>query len=360
MLKKIILTILFLSVPTAWIYAAVVNWGGNTFTGLSSDSKPNTVTGSRFFELDTNKIYTRNSGTWNEVQTQTHGNERHSESYVTSSGVSSQISLSVDGVLSKISHTHLYSSIVGTPPQNIGTLFDYDRGPHSIYSATSSTGLPWTSNPLGEYTLWTTTIPGGSMGNSGSLLIDFFVSMSTVTVSRATRIYFGNQNIASLGINHSTTKYASISGTKKIVNLTSQSQVAPGLNTWALYGGADTARKSNYSIDTTVDQTLKITAQQQALSVPITISAVTGNGSVCTVSATAHGYAQGEYIQSAGGSNCSTSGNPNADPVQLITSATNTFTYACSCNGTESGTNPTIKLYPNITLEWVDVEIKRP
>jgi hypothetical protein len=43
---------------------AVTSFGGYTFYGLSSDTKPATVEGARFWESDTKKWYLRQSGSW--------------------------------------------------------------------------------------------------------------------------------------------------------------------------------------------------------------------------------------------------------------------------------------------------------
>lgn len=63
MKKLFSIALLLFLVATA--SATVVNWGGNTFTGLHLDSKPTATTGSRFFETDMPYgAYVRSNGTW--------------------------------------------------------------------------------------------------------------------------------------------------------------------------------------------------------------------------------------------------------------------------------------------------------
>ena len=86
-------------------------------------------------------------------------------------------------------------------------------------------------------------------------------------------------------------------------------------------------------------------------------TALVGAGGTCTATRNTHGLTSGEYVQVTLGSDCPTSGNPNADPVPVTVTDANIFTYACSCVGTEAGTQPTVKRYSQLNLESVDVEL---
>lgn len=108
--------------------------------------------------------------------------------------------------------------------------------------------------------------------------------------------------------------------------------------------GSDTSVPFTSTIDTTQNQTITITGQTQ-LEAGFQSTAVVGAAGTCTATKATHGLNSNEYVQVSSGGNCPTSGNPNADPVQITVTDVNTFTYACTCVGTEAGTQPTIKRY---------------
>jgi len=63
------LLILLLILSTSYSQAAVTNWGGNKYTGLSSDTKPATApNGSTFYETDTSLLKIKVSGSWQEIK----------------------------------------------------------------------------------------------------------------------------------------------------------------------------------------------------------------------------------------------------------------------------------------------------
>jgi hypothetical protein len=113
------------------------------------------------------------------------------------------------------------------------------------------------------------------------------------------------------------------------------------------------------AVNFTQEQTLTVTGTT-TLEAGFSTTAVVGLAGTCTATKASHGLNSGEYVQAAGGGNCPTSGNPNADPVIITVSDVNTFAYACSCVGTEAGTQPTVKRYSVIQLESVDVQILKP
>lgn len=235
---------------------------------------------------------------------------------------------------------------------NVGTLFLYDHTDYSIYTSLSTTGLAWISNPLGQVVLWSGTIPGGSMGLNGTLSIVPVWSYTNSSNTKTFSIYFGGVAFAAPSAT-TTTAYRYL---QTIQN--KQSESSQLAYNGPSFGGV-TSPISTSSINTSSDQVIQIRAIT-TLETGATVSAVTGDGATCTATYGNNGMAAGEYVQAAGGATCSTSGTPNGDPVALVTAVTNTITYPCTCNGTESGTKPTVKRYSNITLKSIDVEIKRP
>jgi hypothetical protein len=66
-MKKIIAIILFILIFSFSAYATCNYWSGNTYTCLSTDTKPEAANGSRLYTLDTKRQYIRVSGVWNEI-----------------------------------------------------------------------------------------------------------------------------------------------------------------------------------------------------------------------------------------------------------------------------------------------------
>lgn len=225
----------------------------------------------------------------------------------------------------------------------------YDHTAHSIYSGSTATGCPWTTCPTGEITLATFTIPGGQMQNNGKILLDTLYQITSGSNTKTIRIRIGG---ASLGPSNLTTiASGDISYTRWIKNLNSENSQLSYYPTASSLGWSTTS-----SINTAATFTLGIhgtTSPEPG----IVVTSGTGNGTTCTANYTAHGYNSLEYIQAAGGSNCTTSGNPNADPVVITRITADQFTYPCSCNGNMQSTFPTTKRYTPITLKTVDVEI---
>jgi hypothetical protein len=63
-MKKLLFSILLLALLVAPASATVTSFVGNTFYGLSTDTKPTVMDGSRFWESDTKKWYVRQGGSW--------------------------------------------------------------------------------------------------------------------------------------------------------------------------------------------------------------------------------------------------------------------------------------------------------
>lgn len=239
---------------------------------------------------------------------------------------------------------------------NAGRLYLYQHTASSIYSASTSTGLAWTSCPLCEVVLFSGTIPGGSLGPNGIIRITELLTHTNSSNGKTPRVKLGSMAFFSVTY---TSGQTTIQAQTIIRNRNAEnSQVGnavgnPGFSTGST-GGVVTG-----SIDTATSQPITITGQT-SLETGFATTSVVGAGGTCTATKASHGLNSGEYAQASGGGTCPTSGNPNGDPVAITVSDVNTFTYSCSCVGTEAGTQPTIKRYSVIQLESADVELLKP
>lgn len=242
---------------------------------------------------------------------------------------------------------------------NAARKYLYQNTASSMYAASTSTGLPWTSCPSCEVLLFpisgnTGTIPGGSMGPNGSLSIYALYTGTTSTNAKTPRIKFGSASL----YNQSLATAQSWPGFYILSNRgTETAQVTRSQN------GAGFTAVGNvhqeYAVDTSVDQQVSMYATT-TLETAFTTTSILGTSGTCSASFAGHGLSSGEYIQASGGGNCPTSGNPNADPALVTMLTSNIFTYPCSCVGTEAGAQPLIKRYSPIILEDVIVQIMKP
>lgn len=219
--------------------------------------------------------------------------------------------------------------------------------PVSIYSVPG-----WTAAPLAETVLASYTLPGGTLGANGALRAAHLSTVSNSANNKTLKFKLGTYVFWQQTPTTSAT-FATVGGfaNRGVAN----SQVNKTISFSSGYGGGSAA-VSTGNIDTDASQVITVTGQT-TLETGAAVTAVTGAGGVCTATLTAHGLNTGEYVQMAGGAACPTSGNPNADPVLVTVTNSSTFTYPCSCVGTEASTKPTQKRYSVIQLENYTMEV---
>jgi hypothetical protein len=212
MMKKIALIIIFLAFAASIAYSTVVNWGGNEFTGLSTDTKPtNVVTGSRFFTTDTNQIYIFSSGSWTQIITSGGGG-------VSASQVSSQISSSLLAAGYQTAAqfaTSLTTSLASNPSISTNSTATIN----GIYSANVSSLAAGGVVVSPAASTGTTTWAGGNVASSGTYTANAVVSLTTASapnfsiagVLAATQTgsnwTFPSQAIGDIAYANSTTSY---------------------------------------------------------------------------------------------------------------------------------------------------------
>ena len=110
---------------------------------------------------------------------------------------------------------------------------------------------------LVETTFASFTIPGGTLGANGTLKINALVTCNSNANSKTVRVYFGGQQIGILTM----TTLGGLVFERRLVNKNSESaQVIYAAQLSTSFGNTS-ATYSEYTVDTTQDQTLTITGQ---------------------------------------------------------------------------------------------------
>lgn len=244
------------------------------------------------------------------------------------------------------------TALDGKQPRNVplssSKLYCYNHTALPLYAADG-----WTSAPLVSTIVASCAVPGGDMGANGVLRIRVNWSYQNSANNKYIYTKFGGSTVSS---STKTTTSLDRADTFVANRNIENSQLFGTLQT----PGAAATAFSTGSIDTTASTTLTFMGQT-TLETGFQSTALVGAAGVCTATKATHGLLAGEYIKVSSGGNCPTSGDPNADPVPILTRPdANTITYACSCVGTEAGVQPTIQRYSAMTLESFDVELVKP
>ena len=214
----------------------------------------------------------------------------------------------------------------------------------------------WTADPTGTFNLWSYTLPAGTMGPNDTITVRGAWSMGSSANSKSMTVTFGGVSYVAYAV---TTSLVSsferdISNRNSVSRQVGAFSVSPGA--WSSSGGAIITS----SVDTAANVVIAITGDTSLeTGAPGQTTSVVGAAGTCTATDTTHGLATGQYIKMAGGSDCPTSGNPNADPVMVTVTNTDVYTYPCTCVGTEGGTQPTAERYSPINLEYANIYLTR-
>lgn len=214
-----------------------------------------------------------------------------------------------------------------------------------------------TGGSTAETTLATCRVPGNAPGPMGIVSCFSTWKMYNNAQTKTGRLRIAASNGTAFASTAFTTQTSGRLYTE-IANVNA-TNVQSGITTANAGVGFSTSGSPVASaIDTTADFTLYFTGQT-SLETGVQVTGVVGAAGVCTVTKASHGLLTGEYIKMSGGSNCPTSGTPNADPVAVTRVDANTFTHACDCVGTEAGTQPTFERYSPLTLQSFKCAVER-
>lgn len=237
--------------------------------------------------------------------------------------------------------------------------FGFNYGAGSGSQLVAGSGAPSSvGGTLLETVLAQCTIPAGAMGHNGVVEVETLWSWnSTGSTTKTHKVYFGpiSSNNTLLNVNQTGTQ-GQLDSIKHVCNRNTplyQVIASSQANSLTTLSGTTV---SQINVDTTQPVPIVITGKV-ALETALSGVSATGNGTFSTVSCTAHGLTDGDWIKASGGSAFSGSGSPNGDPLQVNKIDANTFTYPCKGVGTLS-TQPTIQRYSSLVLEGYTVRIR--
>lgn len=202
-----------------------------------------------------------------------------------------------------------------------------------------------------ETTLFSTTIPGGTLGVNGVLgFVELFSYAANSPNTATYKTKFGGVTFVSNGIG-STNLSSQVSHWIRNRNAVN-SQICA--NSATFFGGS-TAANVTGAVDTSVDQVLAVTGQLVTPTNTKSVTSLTRSGSTATATVTAHGYANGQSVLMAGANETEYNGT-----FVISNVTTNTFDYTVTGTPATPATGTiTAALWDTLTLESVDVEVKK-
>lgn len=222
-----------------------------------------------------------------------------------------------------------------------GKIFACQHTPISIVATTS------------VVTLYSVTIPGGTLGKNGVLKINTWWTHRNNSSVKTFQIYYGGQLFSSrsnttidsmsfLSIIKNRNNEASQIGIPEVQYMPYNAFTAP----WAVWKIG--------SVNTAVDQLIEVKGNV-ALEPSKSVTSITRSGTTATATSAAHGYANGDYVLIAGANETQYNGTFTISNV-----TTNTFDYTVSGSPATPATGTiTVQRYGLLTLEAVTVEVER-
>lgn len=201
-----------------------------------------------------------------------------------------------------------------------------------------------------ETTLFSTVIPGGTIGPNGRLDILALASQTNLTNLKTLKIKFGGVVFWNTQLG----AYLSAQVPVFIRNRNAQNaQVSGVLNSGNPWGYSSAAGVFTAAVDTSIDQTLAVTGVIASPTVTKS-AAIARSGQTATATVTAHGYANGNSVLMSGATQTEYNG------TFVISNVTaNTFDYTVTGTPSTPATGtPLAALWDTITCESVDVEVK--
>lgn len=200
-----------------------------------------------------------------------------------------------------------------------------------------------------ETTLFSTTIPGGTLGANGVLDILDLVSITNSANTKVIRVKLGGVGFLSQS---ATTVVAGQHKTWIRNRNASNSQVGAG---GSLTLGTSASANTFSAVDTSVDQLLIVTGQCATPTNTKSVSSITRTGQVATATSAAHGYTNGQSVLMAGANETEYNGT-----FVISNVTTNTFDYTVTGTPATPATGTiTAALWDTITLESVDVVVQK-
>ena len=205
---------------------------------------------------------------------------------------------------------------------------------------------------LTETELYPYTLPGGTMGNNGSVEIEFAFTNTNSANNKTVSVYLGATKIADIV---ATTNNAAIV-TVVISNRNSQSVQFIRVDVEA--DGAITGTEFNTSAENTaVDKVISITATT-TLETAVALTGITRVNNVATAARVAHGFVIGNYVRIAGADQT----DYNIDAVIFNLPDADHFDYIVANSPVTPATGAAItaQRFSRIILESIIIELVKP